>query len=209
MTDQNKSKHETLLDLLEVGLIMMHIDARHPNISVPTHLKDDPHLRLNLSYRFRVPDLNITEESIEVTLSFQQVPHFCKIPLDAIWGVSQPPAPGIHLFLDSMPPEIVFQLMTTQLQGDLPAEQEREEGEEVEVDAPIPFLPALAAAARPSTTPRDEPQDPPSKGRPALRLVVDNSEEMDAPEASPPPPTKRPQLRVVPSAPTEEDDLPS
>ena len=36
---------------------MIHLDARRPGVAVPSQYAQEAHLRLNLSYRYAIPDL--------------------------------------------------------------------------------------------------------------------------------------------------------
>ena len=59
-TDEKKSR---LLGALDQGLTMVHLDARRPGVLVPAELKVQPHLALNLSYRFDPPDLHVSGDT--------------------------------------------------------------------------------------------------------------------------------------------------
>jgi stringent starvation protein B len=203
MTNESTSKKQYLLDLLDHGLIMLHIDARHADIEVPPYLKGDPHLCINLSYRFGISDLDITDEAISVTLSFQKTPYHCHLPMAAIWGVSQPPAPGMQLFFDAMPPELLLQMMVG------PDEEGPNQAEAPTPLRPIEASPAPTLSSVPTAAPATSEtttEQPAPKERPALRLVVDNTDTPEPPPATtPPPPSKRPHLRIVPTPNTEDD----
>jgi stringent starvation protein B len=121
------SKKDLLLQMLDEGLVMLHLDARQPGVIVPSFLKEDPHLRLNLSYRFGLPDLQIDDEAISTTLSFRQTPFHCVIPFHALWALSQPPASEMTLFPDAMPLSLFSNLVRELHLGE---EEEAEEGGE-------------------------------------------------------------------------------
>ena len=125
------SKKDLLLQMLDEGLVMLHLDARQPGVIVPSFLKEDPHLRLNLSYRFGLPDLQIDDEAISTTLSFRQTPFHCVIPFHALWALSQPPASEMTLFPDAMPLSLFSNLVRELHLGEEEAEEEEaEEGVE-------------------------------------------------------------------------------
>jgi len=50
------TKKETLLGFLARGVAMVHLDARRPGVG-SCAVRERPHLRLNLSYRYSIPDL--------------------------------------------------------------------------------------------------------------------------------------------------------
>ena len=85
-------KRQTLLHFLERGVTMVHLDARQPGVVVPPQYAQEPHLRLNLSYRYNIPDLELRERGVQATLSFGGRPFRCVLP----WG-SMPPRSGITL----------------------------------------------------------------------------------------------------------------
>ncbi len=129
--------------MLEEGLTMLHLDARHPEVIVPEYLKDDLSLRINLSYRFGLTDLEITDRYVSATLSFNRQPFHCTIPLESIWGLSHPPSPELNLFLDDLPPELLTLILqnavATQIErGDDPLERTEEAEKTTPPDAPPP-----------------------------------------------------------------------
>jgi stringent starvation protein B len=81
-------KKEVLLAFLQRGVAMIHLDARRPGVSVPVQFRDEAHLRLNLSYRYGIPDLVIGDEQVRATLSFGGYPFYCIVPWEAVFGVT-------------------------------------------------------------------------------------------------------------------------
>ena len=68
------SKKQTLLQYLQRGVAMVHLDARRPGVVVPPQYATDAHLRLNLSYRYSIPDFEIDDRRVQATLSFSGTP---------------------------------------------------------------------------------------------------------------------------------------
>lgn len=95
MTDENvkenilKQQRLMTLKFLEKSDVFLHLDPRHPGVDVPMHLQHQPHLILQVGYHMPVPitDLEINETGVYGTLSFQQVPHRCSIPWEAIFAI--------------------------------------------------------------------------------------------------------------------------
>lgn len=83
------SKHELLEAYLESGMTMVHVDPRVEGVTLPAHLRDDPHVALNLSYRFAPFDLKVTDDEVTATLSFGGQSHFVRLPMPAIFGIQQ------------------------------------------------------------------------------------------------------------------------
>src|SRR6266481_798123 len=80
MSGRVPSKKQTLLQYLQRGVAMVHLDARRPGVVVPPQYARDAHLRLNLSYRYSIPDLEVFDDRIQATLSFGGRPFRCILP---------------------------------------------------------------------------------------------------------------------------------
>ncbi|MBS2023290.1 MAG: hypothetical protein JST92_12820 [Deltaproteobacteria bacterium] len=105
-------KKDTLLAYLERGIAMLHIDARREGVQVPPQHKDDPHLRLNLSYRYAIPDLLVDETKVRATLSFRSKPFECILPWPAVFGITSHATGQGEVWPEDMPNEVVEQLQT-------------------------------------------------------------------------------------------------
>jgi stringent starvation protein B len=81
-------KKETLRAWLARGVTMVHLDARRPGVVVPQQYIGDAHLRLNLSYRYSIPDLEVGDDAVQATLSFGGRPFHCVLPWEAIFGIT-------------------------------------------------------------------------------------------------------------------------
>jgi stringent starvation protein B len=88
MLPRSAEKKETLLAFLKRGVAMVHLDARQPGVSVPAQFATDAHLRLNLSYRYGIPDFEVREDAVRATLSFGGRPFFCILPWESIFAVT-------------------------------------------------------------------------------------------------------------------------
>ena len=141
------SKRQTLLSYLDRGVAMLHLDARRPGVSVPAQYAQDPHLRLNLSYRYGLPDLDIGEEQVSASLSFGGRSFHCVVPWKAIFGITSQATGDGKVWPEDLPVEVVEAV-------DEPQAARR---------------PALAAVESADSAPPDEPSPP--KARPHLRLV--------------------------------------
>jgi stringent starvation protein B len=69
-------------------MVMVHVDARRAGVRVPASLRGDAQLRLNLSYRFATHDLSVSDDYVRCTLSFQGVPFYCELPLEAVFAIT-------------------------------------------------------------------------------------------------------------------------
>lgn len=104
--DDVTAKRELLLSCLEDGLIMLHVDARHFGVRVPLHLKRDSHLRLNLSYDHPGVIITVGDNDVTANLSFNGQDFPCRMPLDAIFGVTSFQRGQLYLFGHDVPAEV-------------------------------------------------------------------------------------------------------
>jgi stringent starvation protein B len=100
------SKKQTLLQYLQRGVTMVHLDARRPGVSVPPQYAHDAHLRLNLSYRYSIPDFEIDERRVQATLSFSGTPFQCVIPWESVFGITSHSGDG-QVWPEDLPTEVM------------------------------------------------------------------------------------------------------
>jgi stringent starvation protein B len=101
------TKKETLLGFLARGVAMVHLDARRPGVIVPPQYATDAHLRLNLSYRYSIPDLEISDEHVQATLSFGGRPFRCILPWSAVFGITSHGTGDGQVWPEDLPVEVV------------------------------------------------------------------------------------------------------
>lgn len=100
-------KRRRLEDALGRGLVMIHLDARRPGVSVPPRFAEDFHLRLNLSYRYQPPDLTTTDWGVRETLSFGGQGFRVAVPWSAIFAITGAGSEeNAWLFPEDMPREL-------------------------------------------------------------------------------------------------------
>ena len=108
---QLADKRDTILRMLEVGIVLVHIDCRHADVSVPSKFVDNPDVVLQLSHHFTAPIAH-GDEGLSAILQFSAGPFLCKIPWAAItvafcersqdiaiWSTTHIPAPRPRLTL--------------------------------------------------------------------------------------------------------------
>jgi stringent starvation protein B len=100
-------KKARLLESLDKGMTMIHLDARRPGVLVPEHLKNELHLILNLSYRFDPPDLSVGEWGIRQTLTFQGRRFTVAIPWSALYAISSHVTHQFWMYSEDMPRELL------------------------------------------------------------------------------------------------------
>lgn len=83
------SKKDVALALLEGPSLFIHLDPRKPDVSVPTWFKSQPQLvlQVGLNMAVPIPDLDIGDDAVTCTLSFNRSPHWCKLPWSAIYAL--------------------------------------------------------------------------------------------------------------------------
>jgi len=102
-----QEKKKRLLELLERGMVMVHLDARARGVRVPDAHSTNPAMALNLSYRFQIPDFRVDDKGVFASLSFNQVPHSCTIPWDALYAMRSHVDDTMHVWVEDIPAEIV------------------------------------------------------------------------------------------------------
>ena len=160
MQDKAPDKKECLLAALEKGMVMVHLDARRPGVMVPDELREELHLRLNVSYRFDPPDLSIGEWGVRCTLSFGGRRFKVGVPWNALFAVTSHVTREFWMYPDDMPPEVLQQSAepaTSTAPADPPP-----------AAAPREPLREIPCEPQPSE-PGDDPPKP--RGRGHLRLV--------------------------------------
>lgn len=165
MDKKGPEKKERLLAALDRGMVMIHLDARRPGVLVPPMLRNEPHLRLNLSYRFDPPDLTVGEWGVRSTLSFSGSRFTVAVPWSALFAITSHVTKEFWMYPEDMPSEIIQSLPPKVDGASEPKGSAKALLREVaaEPDAPPP---AEAPAAEKAS------EDPPKpRGRGHLRVV--------------------------------------
>ena len=81
-------KRKTLEALLGRGPVLVHVDARRPEASVPQRFRADPSLVLRFGYGLQpsIPDLTVDDDAISGTLTFNGQPFHCVLPWSAVYA---------------------------------------------------------------------------------------------------------------------------
>lgn len=145
MTARIPGKRQVLLAFLERGVAMIHLDARRPGVQVPAQHRGEAHLRLNFSYRYRIPDFEIDEQGVQATLSFGGQSFLCVLPWESIFGITSQANGDGQVWPEDLPVEVAD---TAQTPASAP-ESRRPALAAVESDGP------MAAPEERSSTPPD------------------------------------------------------
>ncbi|GEM_PF-1071469 len=83
-------KRRTVEQLLGRGPILVHVDARRAEVSVPPRFRADPGLVLRFGYNLNpaIGDLTVDDEAIAGTLTFAGQPFRCILPWTAVYAAS-------------------------------------------------------------------------------------------------------------------------
>jgi len=114
------SKKQTLLAFLERGVAMLHLDARRSGVVVPLQYAHEAHLRLNLSYRYSIPDMIVDDGSVQATLSFSGKPFRCQLPWPAIFGITSHESGDGQVWPEDLPVEVMQTLADRHEHGRAP-----------------------------------------------------------------------------------------
>ena len=105
METLNKKKYDFLLFLLETGDAMVCLDARLPEVDVPTNQKSNSSLNLVFNLNCRRP-IEINEEAISATLAFNGRTYKCWLPFEAVWAIYDPNMKNGQVWEESIPADM-------------------------------------------------------------------------------------------------------
>lgn len=154
-------KCEALKELLSKGMVTIHLDARRPGVVVPKSFSKEAHLRLNLSHKFHIPDLEIDELGVRATLSFQGQGFHCQILWMALFAMTPHNGDPVLLWRDDLPPE---------LENMIQEEATPQEAPELS-KLGLHLVPPEKEESPASDNPKSKDEDPQIAERPYLRLV--------------------------------------
>jgi hypothetical protein len=101
-------KREVALALVQTAAsVFIHLDPRPADVNVPSWFKSQPELVLQVGLNLvpAIVDLDIGQDALSATLSFNRRPEHCRIPWSAIWGLVGDDGRGM-IWPESVPPEV-------------------------------------------------------------------------------------------------------
>lgn len=142
-------KKEVAIALLEGPSMFVHLDPRRQGVLVPPRFRDKPQLvlQIGLNMFVPIPDLQVDDEGITCTLSFDRAPFWVRMPWSAVYALVGEDGRGM-MWPNDIPPEVVAQMQNPQQQ---PKEREAQK--------PTPKKhprPKLSAVGQPTPKPRVE-----------------------------------------------------
>lgn len=108
MTTKPPPKRDVMLALLQhAESVFVNFDPRRDGVVVPAHLKRQPRvvLQYGLNMRIPIPDLDIGEDGIGATLSFEGRPTWTFVPWTAVFAIISQDQKGM-LWESDLPREI-------------------------------------------------------------------------------------------------------
>jgi stringent starvation protein B len=109
---QTPGKQELVERLIGDGPVLVHLDPRRDNVSVPVRLAGGPRLVLRFGYDLKPPihDLEIGEDGLSGTLTFGGIPHHCILPWDAVFAVVAEDTGKGMVWAEDVPAEVVAEM---------------------------------------------------------------------------------------------------
>jgi stringent starvation protein B len=101
-------KREVAIALLQTNSVFVQLDPRHAEVRVPPWFRKQPRLVLQIGLNMAVPirDLDVGEEALSCTLSFNRQPFFCYVPWQAVFALVNEEGRGM-VWPDDVPRELV------------------------------------------------------------------------------------------------------
>ncbi len=191
--NQLPPKREIAIALLETSSLFLHLDPRSDEVLVPAWFKKQPQLvlQVGLNMAVPIPDLDVGEDAVTCTLSFNRQPHFCRIPWGAVYGLVGEDGRGM-IWPDDVPPEVAAQAegRATKKRGHLRAVPEEAAAEgRGERDGKEEPTKREAAPAPLRTVPEQPTEPAPSATEPSRETDAAAPVAVPAAEAAPPGPT--------------------
>lgn len=102
-------KRTVVEDLLTRGPVLVHFDARRPEVRVPPRFAREAKLVLRFGYALSPPilDLNVDEVGVSGTLTFGGVPFHCLLPWTAIFAAVQDGDQRGMVWPDDIPDDLI------------------------------------------------------------------------------------------------------
>jgi stringent starvation protein B len=100
-------KKDVALALLQGPSVFIHLDPRKPEVIVPLHFKKQAQLvlQVGLNMAVPIPDLQVDDEGVTCTLSFNRSPFWCRLPWSAVYALVGEDKRGM-IWPDEVPAEV-------------------------------------------------------------------------------------------------------
>lgn len=172
-------KKDVAVALLKGPSVYVHLDPRQDSVIVPKWFKKQPQLVLQVGINMPVPiqDLELGEEGITCTLSFNRAPFWCCMPWSAIYALVGEDGRGM-IWPEDVPTELAakqqkpaLKVVDSKKSKKRPAKPELETSDEPAVREERPKLTAVKSASEPAPPPTEEEASGKGKLPPYLRVI--------------------------------------
>ncbi len=106
-SEENLEKLEIFTELVDLGTVMVTLDARREGVVVPEMFTDELRLNLNFCHLFGIPDFDYDQWGVRASLSFGGVDHWCDIPWEAVYMMRSHVENEVMLFPGAIPQEML------------------------------------------------------------------------------------------------------
>lgn len=160
MSSRLPPKKDVALTLLERSSVFIHLDPRVDTVRVPPWFRKQPQLvlQVGLNMAVAIPDLNIDDEGISCTLSFNRSPFYCVIPWGCVYALVGEDSRGM-VWPDDVPPEVAAQNAAREKQNESAA-RVQEARSKLRAVAPASEAASADAAAADPPAPSSPPPAP-------------------------------------------------
>lgn len=137
-----------MIELLAKSGVFIHLDPRREGVSIPPQFRKQPELVLQVGLNMAVPirDLEVEDDGVSCTLSFNRSPFWCRMPWSSIFAiVSDEDRRGV-VWPEDVPPESKLS----------------------SAPAPAPKRPMLRAVGRDEVAPPPPSEPSPERGGAAI-----------------------------------------
>jgi hypothetical protein len=200
-------KKDVAIELLKQSSVYVFLDPRGATVMVPGWFKKQAELvlQIGLNMQVPIPDLNVDDDGLSCTLSFNRTPHFCRIPWTAVYALRDELG-HVMVWPDDVPAEIAAQApAAAKKAAEKPAHLRiAPAGEAAPRAKPKKAAkkPSKLAAAPSEASAGKKPRarKPAPVPAPKARADAEAAPQAEAPQSAPPSKSKRdlpPYLRVV------------
>lgn len=104
-------KKDVALELLQGPSLYVHLDPRKPGVVVPKWFMGQANLvlQVGLNMQIPIPDLDVDDDGVTCTLSFNRAAFFCRMPWSAVYALIGEEGQGM-VWPDDVPPEVAAQM---------------------------------------------------------------------------------------------------
>lgn len=96
-------KCELFQKMLALGMVSLTLDPRQATVIVPHQFKRDTHLVINVSRRFVMPEFEVNQQQLLVSLTFSKAAFRCIIPWSAVFAMTCRETSETRIWQESVP----------------------------------------------------------------------------------------------------------